>query len=169
MPESPQRAGVSLGANLGDPIAQMRAARDLLRTLSAGNFHQAPLYRSEPVGCPPGSPDFLNTVVCFDFDGSPDELLASTRSIEHQLGRVRGETNAPRTIDLDLLFLGDHRVETPDLILPHPRLAARRFVLRPLADLEPGRILPGASRTVASLLDTLATGEPAPKLVALDW
>lgn len=164
-----QRAGITLGANLGDPLAQLRAARDRLRGLSGGDFRQAPLFRSQPVGCPPGSPDFLNTVVAFDFAGSPDELLTATRAIEGELGRVRGEVNAPRTIDLDLLFLGDHRVETAELVLPHPRLALRRFVLEPLAALEPERLLPGQSQPVAELLATLASDEPPLELVARDW
>ena len=156
------RAGIAMGSNLGDRLANLRAAISCLREIapSAAPVLCAPVYQTEPRFCPPGSPQFLNTVVEIGFDGSPLELLEETRSMEIRLGRLRGtERNAPRTIDIDLLYLGDETCDHPDLTLPHPRIGERRFVLQPLADIRPELILPGQRRTVSEMLAHLVTDE----------
>lgn len=156
------RAGIALGSNLGDRPANLRAACGLLRAISSPGepFLTATVYQTEPRLCPPGSPDFLNTVVEIAFEGTPLELLGKTRAIEERLGRVRSAgRNAPRVIDLDLLYLGDETSAGDELELPHPRIGERRFVLRPLADIRPELVLPGRSRTVAELLADLPQDE----------
>lgn len=149
------RAGIALGSNLGDSLAHLHAAIARLREIAATGepVLVAPVYQTPPLDCPPGSPDFLNTVVEIGFEGSGHQLLELTRAIEQQLGRVRGpEHNAPRTIDLDLLYLGDAQINDDALVLPHPRIFARRFVLQPLADIRPELVLPGSTRSISEAL-----------------
>lgn len=155
------RAGIALGSNLGDRMAHLAAALEGLRGMAAaGAVEVAPVYRTEPRFCPPGSPDFLNTVVEIAWAGSAAALLERTRALETALGRVRGGTrNAPRTIDIDLLYVGDEVVDTTDLVLPHPRIGERRFVLQPLADIRPELVLPGWSVSVAERLEGLDSDE----------
>ena len=162
------RVGIALGSNLGDRLANLQAARVRLREIATpgGLFLQASTYQTEPLLCPPGSPLFYNSVVEIAFDGNPFELLELTRSIENQLGRAGSpERNAPRVIDVDLLYFGDARIDTESLVLPHPRLGGRRFVLQPLAEIRPDLILPGQTRNLAALLDRLESGEPPLVLV----
>ena len=116
----------------------------------------SPFYETEPVDCPPGSGAFLNGVAIMEWQGGPHELLERLREIECALGRpAQREWHAPRPLDLDILYAGEAVMDTPDLILPHPRIAQRRFVLEPLADVRPGLVLPGQTRTVAELLALL--------------
>jgi 2-amino-4-hydroxy-6-hydroxymethyldihydropteridine diphosphokinase len=157
------RAGIALGSNLGDRLAHLRAALDCLRGIAcpAEPVLTAPVYQTEPRFCPPGSPVFLNTVVEIGFAGSAAELLESTQAMETKLGRLRQtERNAPRVIDIDLLYLGDESCQSGTLTLPHPRIGERRFVLQPLADIRPELILPGQTRTLAETLASLVTDEP---------
>lgn len=157
------RVGIALGSNLGDCAAQIAAAIQQLREIATRGeaFLEASLHRTAPLHCPPGSPDFLNTVVEIGFDGSETELLAHTQRIEKSLGRARHPTrNAPRVIDLDLLYFGGQTVTTTDLVLPHPRLHERRFVLAPLAEIRPELVLPGRSKSIAELLADLPTTVP---------
>lgn len=152
------RAGIALGSNLGDSPAHLRTALARLREIAspAEPVLVAPVYQTPPLDCPPGSPDFLNTVVEIGYDGTAHELLGLTRSIENELGRVRGpERNAPRTIDLDVLYLGDTRIHDDELELPHPRIFTRRFVLQPLADIRPDLALPDSNRSIADALRAL--------------
>lgn len=129
-------AYIALGSNLGDRWETLRAAvRRLraepgLRVIDSSQF-----YETAPLNCPPGSGAFLNAVVAVETDRSPEDLLQLLLSIERQFGRIRIEPNAPRTLDLDLILYGDHVVNTPGLVLPHPRMHERDFVLAPLADL----------------------------------
>ena len=166
------RVGIALGSNLGDRLANLRAARDLLVSLGRpGTGHlQAPIYQTTPVNCPPESPEFYNTVVEIDFEGTPVALLAQTQRIETQLGRtVAGERNAPRVIDVDLLYFGEEILDSGALVLPHPRLTRRRFVLQPLADIRPELKLPGNDTAIAEHLRRLDSNEPAIHLVAAEW
>ncbi len=160
------RSGIALGSNVGDRAANLRAALVGLRAISAAPPLAAPIYETSPVGCPDGAPTFLNTVVEIDWPGTPAALLAETRALESRIGRIPSPVrNAPRVIDIDILYCGDAAINLPDLVLPHPRMAVRRFVLMPLADIRPGlRPHPGGP-DVSTLLATLDTGEPEPQRV----
>ncbi len=162
------RVGIALGSNLGDRLANLQAACKCLREIATPGapFLQASIYQTEPLFCPLGSPFFHNTVVEIDYFGSAFELLEMTRSIEQKLGRT-GTTvrNAPRIIDVDLLYFGDAVIDTEELVLPHPRLGQRRFVLQPLAEIRPDLILPGQTQDIATWLRYLATTEPPLVLV----
>ena len=160
------RVGIALGSNLGDRLQNLRAARDLLASISTGPMLEAPVYLTEPVNCPPGSPDFYNTVVEISHPGPAPELLRQTQEFQRQLGRnAMAERNAPRTIDIDLLYFGDQVIVTDALELPHPRLTQRQFVLRPLADIRPDLILPGDDRTILAHLNALTADEPQLELI----
>jgi 2-amino-4-hydroxy-6-hydroxymethyldihydropteridine diphosphokinase len=166
------RAGIALGSNLGDRLAHLRAAAIRLREIAAPGepVLTAPVYQTEPRHCPPGSPDFHNSVIEICFSGDAHLLLESARAIEVKLGRTRDAArNAPRVIDLDLLYFGDTCHSDGDLTIPHPRLAQRRFVLQPLADIRPELVLPGQTLTVAGLLAALSPDEPPLTLVSRTW
>ena len=152
------RAGIALGSNLGDRPANLQAARDCLREIAAPGepFLQASNYQTEPLHCPPGSPPFYNSVVEIAFAGEAFQLLELTQAIEKKLGRAAApERNAPRIIDVDLLYFGDEIIDTEALVLPHPRIGERRFVLQPLAEIRPELVLPGQTRSIAELLDVI--------------
>lgn len=152
------RAGVAMGSNLGDSLGILREACRRLKELAAADaeFRTSLIYRSAPQDCPPGSPDFLNAVIEMEYEGSAAGLLARTQAIEASMGRERGtQRNAPRVIDLDLLYVGEEQCRSGDLELPHPRIAERRFVLQPLVDIRPHMILPGEVVTVAEQLAML--------------
>jgi 2-amino-4-hydroxy-6-hydroxymethyldihydropteridine diphosphokinase len=142
-------AYVALGANLGDPVATVRAAIAALRSLADTSFLAASsLYRTAPVGLR-NQPDFINAVALLEVDSAvlpAPTLLDRLFAIETDFGRVRSVRNAPRTLDLDLLLYGDARLDLPGpphLILPHPRLTERAFVLAPLAEIAPNLVIPG--------------------------
>jgi 2-amino-4-hydroxy-6-hydroxymethyldihydropteridine diphosphokinase len=164
--------GLGLGSNVGDRLANLRKARELLRGLSPDGvvYYQSPIYQSEPVDCPPNSPDFFNTVIEIDFVGEPHELLEATQGIEFHLGRetVR-EPNSPRVIDIDILYFGQHVVNGDILTIPHPQITHRRFVLQPLNDIRPHFILPGDAVSIEEHLKRLDSGEPELSLVQSDW
>ncbi len=157
------RVALALGSNLGDRLSHLRKALESLREIAVPGepFLCAPIYQTEPRLCPTGSPDFFNTVVEISHEGSAFELLDLTQSIEKSLGRLPPvERNAPRVIDVDLLYFGDEIIDTETLVLPHPRIGERRFVLQPLASIRPELILPGEIQTVAKMLELLTTDEP---------
>jgi 2-amino-4-hydroxy-6-hydroxymethyldihydropteridine diphosphokinase len=144
--------GIALGSNSGDRFANLHAALDALRAFDPA-LQCSPFYETAPVDCPAGSGAFLNAVAILQWNGTPPDLLDALRGIESSLGRpLDRERNAPRTIDLDILYAGDCVLDTAALILPHPRLHLRRFVLQPLADLRPDLVLPGFPQSVAELL-----------------
>lgn len=128
-----RRAFLALGSNLGDREAHIRAAVEALPDVVA----VSPIYETDPVGGPDGQGPFLNAVVELDTALSPRELLDWCRRCEAAAGRVRTERWGPRTLDVDVLLVGDLVVDEPDLQVPHPRMWERDFVLRPLADLAP--------------------------------
>jgi len=114
------------------------------------------VYETEPIDCEPGAAKFLNAVVEFNYDGDPVHLLEQLVRIEESLGRMRDHPkNISRTIDLDLLYCGDLQINNERLQLAHPRMHLRKFVLQPLADIHPGFVLPGQTRTVRELLAEL--------------
>jgi 3-oxoacyl-[acyl-carrier protein] reductase len=129
-------AYLALGSNLGDRWANLTAAVRRLRAEPGVRvIATSEVYETAPLDCPPGSGDYLNSVVAVETDTSPEDLLKLLHRIEHAFGRVRTEVNAPRTLDLDLLLYGDRVIDTPELVVPHPRMHERDFVLAPLAEL----------------------------------
>jgi len=166
------RAGIAMGSNLGNRLANLRQARDLLLGLMPPGtaYLQSPIYISEPVDCPPESPDFFNCVIEIDYIGKPYDLLNATQGIEFHIGRTTApEINAPRVIDLDILYFGDHVIDEDILTIPHPRLIYRRFVLQPLADIRPELILPGDVTTIGKHYRKLDSGEPELSLLQTAW
>lgn len=152
--DSTRPFAIALGANLGEPRATIQAALGRLEAL-LGPLSVAPLYLTEPIS-PIPQPDYLNTVVLGRTDEAPETLLDLLSELEIELGRAAcHEPDAPREIDLDLLFVGELERSTDRLVLPHPRLRERRFVLAPLADLAPDLALPPDGETVVRLLARL--------------
>ncbi|HZN13957.1 MAG TPA: 2-amino-4-hydroxy-6-hydroxymethyldihydropteridine diphosphokinase [Acidimicrobiales bacterium] len=127
------RAFLGLGSNLGDRWAHLRVAVTDLPDVVA----VSPVYESEPVGGPPGQDRYLNLVVELDTDRPARDLLGIAHRLESAAGRVRGERWGPRPLDIDVLLVGDDRLDEPDLVVPHPRMWERSFVLIPLFDLAP--------------------------------
>jgi 2-amino-4-hydroxy-6-hydroxymethyldihydropteridine diphosphokinase len=142
---------LSLGSNVGDRSANLRAALERLSPLLS-EMRVSPVYETEPVDYA-AQGWFLNLVVEGKTDIFPKLLLARTARIERELGRVRTVPKGPRTIDIDILLYGSSVVSAPDLEIPHPRMAERRFVLAPLADLVPELRHPVTRRTVRDMLD----------------
>jgi 2-amino-4-hydroxy-6-hydroxymethyldihydropteridine diphosphokinase len=151
-----RRVVVALGSNLGERLVNLQAAVDSLAdTPEVWLTNVSPVYETVPVGAPEGSRDFLNAVVLLDTTLSARTLLDRAHAIEAAYGRERGEdveANAPRTLDVDLIVVGDRVAEGPEMVLPHPRAAERAFVLAPWFDLEPDASIPGYGE-VAALLD----------------
>lgn len=138
----PVLAYVGLGANLGDPRAQItQALRGLAELPQSRLLTVSSLYRSAPIQA--DGPDFFNAVAAVSTQLEPEPLLAALQALERQAGRERPYRNAPRTLDLDLLLHGDIVLSQPVLTLPHPRLHERAFVLMPLAEIAPDLELPG--------------------------
>lgn len=127
------RAFLGLGSNLGDRWAHLRHAVDALPDVVA----VSPVYETAPVGGPEGQGAFLNCVVELATERSPRELLELCRSLEAAAERVRLERWGPRTLDVDVLLVEGSAVDEPDLVVPHPRMWERSFVLVPLSDLAP--------------------------------
>ena len=162
------RTAVALGANLGDRLGNLRAARKAIADLANVKppILSSPIYETEPVDCEPGANKFLNAVVEFDYEGDPARLLEQLIRIEEALGRRRNHLkNASRTIDIDLLYCGERVIEDERLHLPHPRLHLRKFVLQPLADIRPGLTLPGQTKTVNRLLKELKESSAVVRLM----
>lgn len=156
-----RRVGIALGSNIGDRLACLERACDELSELF-GALRLSQVYETEPVGCPEGSPAYLNACVEVESPLEPEQILRHLQRIEEALGRVRhGVYGEPRTCDLDLLYVGDLRRESAELVLPHPRAHLREFVLRPLADIDPLLVLPGQTQTVARLLEALPKDGPS--------
>lgn len=160
---------VALGSNLGDREANLAAGlRALERTPGVVVLQRSRWIETLPVGGPPGQPPFLNGAALVETSLEPHALLGELQRIEARYGRdrAREEHHGPRTLDLDLLFLGDLRLDGPDLVLPHPRMEERAFVLEPLAEVAPGRVLAISGRTVAERLAELRG--PGPTLVRFE-
>ena len=132
-----RRAYLALGSNLGDRAAQLREAVASLANMAAVTVVAvSSLYETAPVGGPEQGP-FLNAVVALDTNLSPHQLLALAQRLEADAQRVRVEHWGPRTLDVDVLLVGDLVVSDPDLVVPHPRMWERGFVLAPLHDVAP--------------------------------
>lgn len=124
---------MGLGSNMGDRMALLRSAVASIPDV----VNISPVYETDPVGGPPGQDPYLNVVVELATRLSPRELLELARRLEVLAGRVRTVKDGPRTLDVDVLLVGDLSVDEPDLVVPHPRIWERGFVLAPLADLAP--------------------------------
>jgi 2-amino-4-hydroxy-6-hydroxymethyldihydropteridine diphosphokinase len=152
------RSAVALGSNIGDRLKNLHVARKAIFALAKVKppFLSSGVYETEPVGCEAGAGKFLNAVVEFEYGGDPGRLLEQLIQIEEALGRKRDHPqNVSRTIDIDLLYCGDQRINEKRLQLPHPRLHLRNFVLWPLADIRPDLILPSLNKNIGDLLAEL--------------
>ena len=155
-------AYVGMGANLGEPRAQLLAAWDALdRIADTQAIARSSLYRSAPIGYAE-QPAFLNCVAKLETALPAPALLAQLQQIERNHGRVRSFRDAPRTLDLDLLLYGSETLETPGLTVPHPRMHERAFVLVPLLELDAGAMIPGRGKA-AELLHECA-GQPVERV-----
>ncbi len=158
--------GIALGSNLGDRQAHLE---DALTAIFSSPFLSGPVLRSSfwetiPVDCPPGSPYFLNAVVEIRISAEHDPLalLRWLKGLELRAGReLNAPRNSPRPLDLDLLYFGNETFASSELVLPHPRMATRRFVLLPLTEIRPNLRPPGWNKTVAEQLALLPTEDNA--------
>jgi 2-amino-4-hydroxy-6-hydroxymethyldihydropteridine diphosphokinase len=144
---------LSLGSNLGDRAAHLESAIEALAEVGVRLLRRSSFYETEPVDFL-AQPWFLNCVVEAETSLSPEQLLGALQEIERQLGSRKLVAHGPRIIDLDLLFYGDSVVHAPKMEIPHPRMAERRFVLVPLAELAPALQHPVLHATATELLAT---------------
>jgi len=165
------KVGLGLGSNLGERLQHLQQAKAYLLSLSPEAWHVAsPLYETEPVGCPPNSPKFLNAVLEIEFLGAPRTLLKKLLAYERAHGRDRDlPKNAARPIDIDILYFGEKEILEKDFVVPHPGMAARRFVLLPLSTIRPDMIVKGTGKTVRMLLRELPAREGEVKFMQQDW
>ena len=165
------KVGLALGSNLGDRLGHLQQAKAYLLGLSVGQWHVAsPLYETDPVDCGPGTPKFLNAVMEIEFTGAPVTLLKKILAYEKAHGRDRTEgKNAARTIDIDILYFGEREMLEENLVIPHPRMAKRRFVLLPLSTIRPDLIVKGCGKTVKMLLGELPAGQGQVGFVQQEW
>jgi 2-amino-4-hydroxy-6-hydroxymethyldihydropteridine diphosphokinase len=159
------RSYLGLGSNLGDRLANLRRAVALLNRQGVRVVRSSRVYETEPVG--PPQPEYLNAVIEAETALAPHDLLRACMAVEQAMGRVRAERWGPRVIDVDVLTYDDERIDEPDLIVPHPRIHERAFVLAPLLELTADPMLPGGRRVAGLRLgaDSLAGVRPvAPPL-----
>lgn len=151
----PETVFIGFGSNVGDRIDFCDRAVTLLSLLPHSKVTGVSLlYESEPVHdhAQPGDGWFLNGVVQLETDVRPASLLVVLQEIERSLGREEENRSGPRTMDLDILFYGQQIINEPDLVVPHPRMHQRRFVLMPLSELDPQFVHPSLHRTISQLL-----------------
>lgn len=154
-------AYIAFGANLGDPLATYRDVQErLYRSGDVETFRASPLYQTTPVGGPPGQPEYFNGAIEIQTRLGPAELHAFLVGIQKALGRSNQGHWQPRIVDLDLILFDSWVVETPDLVVPHPRAHQRWFVLRPIVDLFGQAMHPVLSRTAVELLSLLESRNP---------
>ena len=149
-----KRAYLSLGSNVGDRVSHIRKACELLPAAGVEVRRVSSLYRTEPVDFSPQR-WFINCVAEAETDLMPLRLLKALQSVERQLGRRPGIPKGPRPIDIDILFYDDQVVETEELIIPHPRLTEREFVLVPLDEIAPEMVHPVSGLTVRQMRDAI--------------
>ena len=142
---------IGLGSNLGDRVAHLRSAVEGIRALEDARLSAvSPIFETDPVGGPEQG-DYLNAVVAAEWSASAHGLLERLLGLEREMGRTRAERDGPRTLDLDLLLFGDARIDEPDLVVPHPRMHERGFVLEPLGRLAPDLVHPLLGERIETL------------------
>ncbi len=147
---------IALGSNIGDRAYHLeQAVQSLLLQTGISHVKISKIYETEPVGGPSGQGKYFNAAAEVETSLDPHLFLQALLQVEKKLGRVRTEMNAPRTIDLDLLFFSDQVINEPGLTVPHPRIHDRWFVLKPLCDLAPDLIHPVLRKTVKRMLEEL--------------
>jgi 2-amino-4-hydroxy-6-hydroxymethyldihydropteridine diphosphokinase len=146
--------GIALGSNLGDRRSHLDSAVASLRAILA-DLRVSGVFETEPVDVVGPQGPFLNAALAGEFEGTARELLATLLTLERQHGRERPHPGAARSLDLDVIFFGEERVEEPGLVVPHPRFRDRRFVLEPLAEVAPDWRDPVTGLTVVELLSRL--------------
>jgi 2-amino-4-hydroxy-6-hydroxymethyldihydropteridine diphosphokinase len=157
-------AFLGLGSNLGDRLTNLQAAVDALQVEPGLRVTASSrVWETVPVGGPP-QPDYLNAVIRIETDLSARDLLDTGRRVEARLGRVRTERWGARTIDIDVLLFDEEVIEESDLVVPHPRLSQRAFVLLPLLEVTPDPILPDGTRLKDLRVDTEGVAPSAPPL-----
>ena len=152
------RCGIALGSNIENRLANLREGGKRARLLHEAGppIRVSSIYETAPVACEPGTTLYLNAVLEINFTGPPVALLDRLLEIEKSMGRPsKRPRNSPRIIDLDVLYAGNLVLNNPEIIIPHPRLRQRRFVLAPLAEISPELVLPGQMQSVRRLLAEL--------------
>jgi len=162
----PAFAYLSLGSNLGNRENQLHEAIARLQAVGC-TVAVSSLYETEPVEFTDQA-WFLNCVVLLETTETPEHLLATLLAIEQEMGRVRTREKGPRTIDIDILLVGDTILDSPELTIPHPAMHQRRFVLEPLAEIAPDVQHPIVKKTILRLLEELPPGQSVRKKLATD-
>jgi 2-amino-4-hydroxy-6-hydroxymethyldihydropteridine diphosphokinase len=159
-------ATLGLGANLGDRLATLQRAVDLLAEERVRAVASSRIWETDPVGGPTDQPPFLNAVIHADVDGlDAHGVLAAANRVEDELGRARDVRWGPRTIDIDVLLYDDITHDDPELTLPHPRMTERAFVVLPLLEIDPDPVLPDGTHLLDVALGDQAARPVAPPLV----
>ena len=165
------RTGIALGSNVGARLEHLRSGREQIVATAgiSGPILSSAVYETEPVGTGAGADPFLNAVVEVEFSGHSSELLDALQKIEAAHGRPsKRPRNAPRTLDLDILYVGNLVLSNQEVVIPHPRLHLRRFVLAPLANIRPDLVLPGQHLSIAELLAKVEDSTSV-ELTAATW
>lgn len=153
-------AAIALGGNIGDTESTFSRACSLLASGGFKDLRMASIIVTKAVDCVPDTPDFHNTVAVGHWSGTPHELLNLCQSIERHLGRPASHSShESRTVDLDIVLFEQRVISTPNLIVPHPRMRQRLFVLQPLAELAPNWPVPPDGKTVGRLLEEIMRGK----------
>ena len=161
------RAGIALGSNVGDRLDNLRTAYREVAELNSepGVIRCSSIYETSPVDSPPGVSSYLNAVIEIEYGRPAIALLDALLQIERGLGRPsKRPRNAPRIIDLDLLYAGNLTLNSPEIVIPHPRIIHRRFVLEPLAEIAPELVLPGQTVSIRDLWMRLKSEEEVTKI-----
>ena len=151
----PKTVYIGLGSNLGDRVANLRAAINAIQQLG-DSIGMSAVYETEPFGVDEEQPKYLNMVVAIRTNLIPTVLLFEFLDIERTHGRTRNRQNESRTLDIDVLMVGSQVLETPELVLPHPRMHERAFVMLPLSEISPQAVHPTLKLTVSEIAARLS-------------
>ena len=153
---------LSLGGNVGNVADAIRHVAASIPKFGLREVELSPLYVTSPVGCEPGTPDFINAVIIGNWNGEADSLLELCHQFESKAGRPEiREKNSPRTLDIDIILFGNEVRTDEKLVLPHPEATKRLYVLQPLCDIDPDIVFPDTKMTVFELLKKLLFSLPA--------